>query len=370
MQSFKNCVLLVCFQHSHLSTLKDFISKIYSNYFKTIIFYSNLPNIGVPDINYIDMIGRQTNYVFYDFYNKYKDILDTSDGLFVTTDDCIINVNILNTYSTDKIIYYFKDEEYKPLEQHHGWQWDVYPTGKWNIYRMLEDEEYKKHFDIKMFSGFEADMFYLPKKYINNRTFLLFKLFTKYNVFMELTIPTIINYIEQDKNKYQLATTVFLWGEDRDTRFANKENLYQIFCHSHNLAIHPVRTYTYSEIKKWLIDIFCKEKCVIVEASIENDDKIKNYINDNNYEVILVADNKSSYNFANLNCVVLDTRAQEKLFPNVKFANMKQFGYLYALKRGYKIICDTDINNIIFDNNDLFKNYTDDQLISKLKGYS
>lgn len=263
--SFKNCILLIYFNDSFLVSEVDFIKKLYSNYFKKIIFFSNYNNHNEiinndnnnTQINYVyTNNGFNTHAIFNVFYNKYNDLIQESDGLMFAIDDCILNMNILNTYTNDKIIYYFKDEEYKTLEEHQGWQWDKPYYGKEAFYRLLKDDEYCKNFDIKMFSGFYADWFYLPKQYLTDKFFLLSYLLAKHQVFFELAIPTLINYIEQDKNKYQMVVDDIQWGEDRNIKFANKDYLIYSLNEKKSFAIHPVRTYKFPFIKDWLISMF------------------------------------------------------------------------------------------------------------------
>ena len=258
--SFKNCILLIYFNDFFIFFKKDFIKKIYGKYFKIIIFFSNFNNDyekNDEEVTYVNTNnGFNTHAIFAVFYMKYKDLIEKSDGLMFAIDDCIINMTILNNYRNDSIIYYFKDEEYKSLENHNGWQWDKPYFGKDAFYRLFKDQDYINNFDIKMFSGFYADWFYIPKKYLTERFFTLCFLLAKHQVFFELAIPTLINYIEPDKNKYQNITDEILWGEDRNYKFANKNNLYNSLCEQKNFAIHPVRTYKYPIIKEWLIELF------------------------------------------------------------------------------------------------------------------
>jgi len=260
--SFKNCILLIYFNDYFLVSEKDFIRKLYGNYFKTIVFFSNYNNENEKtddEITYVNTNGGfNTHAIFSIFYIKYKNLINDSDGMMFAIDDCILNMTILNTFKNDTIIYYFKDEEYLTLEDHNGWQWDKPYYGKEAFYRMFKDEDYYKNFDIKMFSGFYADWFYLPKKYLTEKFFFLSYLLAKHQVFFELAIPTLINYIEQDKNKYQMITDDIQWGEDRNVKFANKEYLTYSLFNKKSFAIHPVRTHKFPYIKNWLLELFNK----------------------------------------------------------------------------------------------------------------
>jgi hypothetical protein len=66
--------------------------------------------------------------------------------------------------------------EIKTLDHYSGWQWDARAWGKYAIYQLLNDTEFKKY-NINKFSGSFSDFFYLPKRYLTNHLFRLFDLF-------------------------------------------------------------------------------------------------------------------------------------------------------------------------------------------------
>ena len=107
MYNFKNSILIVVFNSSNNTLNKDIIKQIYNLHFKEIVFYSDYPITKDKDINYIHTNkGFNSHIIFNHFYNNYKRMIDESDGIFYTTDDTIINVNILNLFHSDKIIFY------------------------------------------------------------------------------------------------------------------------------------------------------------------------------------------------------------------------------------------------------------------------
>ena len=261
MNSFKNVILLIYFNHKHLIYLKDFYIKLYGGFFKKIFFISNCNHPEeqgfLNEMFYIyTQYGDNLNRIFPPFYQMYKSELENSDGLMFVIDDCIINMKLLNNYTNDKIIFNMFPSEIKTLDKHSGWQWDRPYEGKEAIYRMLEDKDYYMNFHIKNFTGCFSDRFYLPKKYLNDKTFLLFHLCAKHSVYFELSLPTIILTIEDDLEMYQSIKEEVLWGEDRNTRFANKEYLKESLIDKNNFAIHPVRSHTYPEINEWLLEFF------------------------------------------------------------------------------------------------------------------
>ena len=385
MYNFKNTILIIVFNYSNCICNKNIIKNLYEKYFKTIIFYSDYPIIQEEDdVNFIK-IGRGffLTKVFSNFYIRYNSIIDDCDGIFYTMDDNIINVNILNLFDSKKIIYYKpKNANSKDIicdygggvhnldyiDNHSGWHWD-FPFGKNKIKKLLEDDEFKKY-NIDKFSGAFSDWFYLPKKYLTYELFELFELFSIYNVFLEIAIPSIIHNIEKDLSQYQNFTSEILWGNDRK-QLLNKDYIYNSLHHNHNFILHPIKFNENPDSKEWLKTFFCKDKCVIITTINKPTETIMKHIANTEYDVIIVGDNKTPDDYKTLNCIYLDIVSQKKLFPELSellpynHYCRKNLGYLYAIKKGYKIIYETDDDNIPYDNFDNVLEYDNLQMITE-----
>jgi hypothetical protein len=389
MYNFKNTILLVVFNYSNCVCNKNIIQNIYEKYFKKIIFYSDFPIIQDDEVNFIyTNSGHNTQNAFVHFYKNYKSLIDDSDGLFYTMDDNIINVNILNLFDSKKIIYYksniINDDDRNNIlkgrptdytwftldniENHSGWHWES-PYGKNTVHNLINDNEFKKY-NINKFTGSFSDWFYLPKKYLTDKLFDLFELFSKYNVFLEIAIPSIINNIEEDKSQYQSFTAEILWNDDRH-KFLNKDYIYNSLNCNHNLILHPIKFNKNPNSKEWLKEFFCKDKCVIITTINKPTETILKHIKNKEYDVIIVGDNKTPDDYKNLNCIYLDVPSQKKLFPELSellpynHYCRKNLGYLYAIKKGYKIIYETDDDNIPYDNFDNILQYSNIQMITE-----
>ena len=392
--SFKNTILIVVFNYSDCICNKNIIKNIYEKHFKKIIFYSDYPIIQDDEVNFIEINrGFNTHKIFNHFYKNYRLIIDDSDGLFYTMDDNIINVNILNLFDSEKIIYYkpntanddmnlissgitittdytwFKLDD---INNHFGWWWDRILDGQYGknaIINLMNNNEFKKY-NIDKFSASFADWFYLPKKYLNDTLFELFELFSNYEVFLEIAIPSIINNIELDRSQYQNFTRETLWKDNREN-FLNKEYIINSLNHTHNLILHPIKFNQNPNSKEWLKEIFCKDKCVIITTINKPTETILKHINNKEYDVIIVGDNKTPDDYKNLNCIYLDIPSQKKLFPELSellpynHYCRKNLGYLYAIKKGYKIIYETDDDNIPYDNFDNILQYNNIQIITE-----
>ena len=167
--NFENTILIVVFNYSNCICNKNTIKKIYGKHFKKIFFYSDYPILQDDEVNFIDIWrGQITTKIFDHFYKNYKSIMDDSDGLFYTMDDNIINVNILNLFDSEKIIYYkpniVNDDMYTvhqgittdytwfkldDINNHCTWHWD---NNKNAIHHLMNDSEFKKY-NINKFSG-------------------------------------------------------------------------------------------------------------------------------------------------------------------------------------------------------------------------
>ena len=258
---FKNVVLLIVFNYADCVHNIEKIKKLYKNSFKDIIFYSDIPADDKTEINsevnYLSINrGFYTHKIFKHFYNKYKDLINESDGLFYTMDDNIINVNELNNFTPDKIIYYYNKQtvhDIKKIRKIDGW-------GHWenNILimdKISEDPLFKNNFDNNIFVLSFSDWFYLPKKYLNDKLFDLFELFGKYELFLEIAIPTAIYKITDNENDYQKFNDLVLWNGEREY-LKNKDYVYKALKEDKKLIIHPIKFNSIPDALIWLDDIF------------------------------------------------------------------------------------------------------------------
>lgn len=357
MSNFSNCILLVVFNYSDCVCNKDTIKTIYANHFKQIIFYSDYPLVQDDEVNFININkGYNTHNIFNHFYKNYKADIDDSDGLFYTMDDNIINVNILNLFDANKIIYY-NSSNLDYIDNHIAdWCWWNSEYGKKAVKNLLNDADFLKY-NINKFNTSFSDWFYLPKMYLTDTLFDLFGLFAKHQVFLEIAISSIINNIETNNQKYQPYTDEVLWGDDRN-KFLNRDCIYNSFNKHHNFIIHPIKFNQNPNSKYWLTDIFCKNRCVIITTINKPTETILKHINNRDYDVIIVGDHKTPSDYKQLNCIYLDIPTQEKLFPELSkllpynHYCRKNLGYLYAIKKKYKVIYETDDDNIPYDNFD------------------
>ena len=357
MSNFGNCILIVVFNYSNCVCNKDIIKTLYNNHFKQIIFYSDYPLVQDNEVNFINIDrGFFTHNIFNHFYKNYKAIIDDSDGLFYTMDDNIINVNILNLFDTNKIMYY-NSAKLDYIDNYNGEWWNCHiEDGIKPIKELLKDCDFLKY-NIDKFNSCFSDWFYLPKRYLTDTLFDLFDLFAKYKVFLEIAIPSIINNIETNNEEYQTFTDEILWGGERN-KCLNRDYIYNSFNKHHNIILHPIKFNQNPNSKNWLVDIFCKEKCVIITTINKPTETVWKHINNTDYDVIIVGDHKTPSDYKNLNCIYLDIPTQEKLFPELSkllpynHYCRKNLGYLYAIKKKYRVIYETDDDNVPYDNFD------------------
>jgi hypothetical protein len=106
-----------------------------------------------------------------------------------------------------------------------------------------------------------------------------------------------------------------------------------------------------------------KKKCIIITTINKPSSQVLSYTNQHGWNLIIVGDTKTDDSlYKNLNCVYLGLDEQMSHFPTffdkipLNSYTRKMFGYLYAIKKKYDIIYDTDDDNKYMYDLDLFDN--------------
>lgn len=365
MTTFQNTILIVAFNYSNCVDLSTYFYSLYKPYFKEIIFYSDIPFSSTDNnIHFIDIkAGCFVHRIFEHFYATYFHMIAESDGVFYTMDDNIINVSHLWKYDTNKIIY--PKLTRKPLSAYSGWHWDR-PHGKPAITTLVADSQFQE-LSTAEFVGEFADYFYLPKRYWIDKLITLFSLYGRFNVFLELAIPSIIATIEPDHSHYSDYKGTVLWGSDRNkTRNYNYvKSILQT-----DLFLHPLKFKAQPEALAWLPSLFKQNnKCIVITTINPPTKQIEYYSSLPDWDLIVVADTKTPNNeYKMTNCIYLDIEHQKRLFPTLfdlipeRSYTRKMFGYLFAIKNRYRVIYDTDDDNQVLDSLD---NYTDSRPLKR-----
>ena len=117
------------------------------------------------------------------------------------------------------------------------------------------------------------------------------------------------------------------------------------------------------------------ENCVIITTINPPNKQIEFYSKLNNYDLIIVADKKTDISkYYSTNCVLLDLPAQKNLAPElyelVPFNSYtrKMFGYVYAIASKYKMIYETDDDNM-FKTRDLTYPFSNKQALVSDSGF-
>ena len=111
------------------------------------------------------------------------------------------------------------------------------------------------------------------------------------------------------------------------------------------------------------------KKCVIITTINSTTEAINKHISNVEYDVIIVGDIKTPTEYNNLNCIFLDIKKQQELYPTLcelipyNHYSRKNLGYLYAITNNYDIIYETDDDNIPYDNFDNILKYDNLKII-------
>jgi len=401
MYSYKNVVLIVVFTWARDCVHVNRLRNLYEAHFKRVIFYShtaeNASKEQIADgVHYMDIRnGWNVIRIFDHFASTYAHEIHTLDGVFYSMDDNIINVNILKFYSPSKILHLFSNpawtsmvpghpdnhNEMMDVDTHNGWHW----SGKHinSFKELLKDPEFNVEKYGSKCRGQLGDYFYLPIRYVRE-TFKLFTLFEKYDLMLEIAIPTAIRMIEPNEENYHNFKTIELWGEEYRSALLHKELVYDIFIRQLMLFVHPIKFNHNPEALEWIEDIFSKprqnDKCVVITTINGMTEAIRKHIN-SDYDVIVVADKKTpntfrlqspetyyekteevKYTLREKRCIFMDVTLQNSLFDRLSklipfnHYGRKNLGYLYAILQRYTVIYETDDDNIPNDNFDIFAN--------------
>lgn len=256
---FENTILIIVSNHAINCNNIHFLKDLYGEFFKDIVFYSDICRQGEEElagINYIDISGGWLFYkVLMHFRENFPEAFNSSEGIFYSMDDNLINVKELKKYDTNKIIYEYNTtdpefipiNELKPVDSHYGWHWGVRRD---TIHSLLKDEEFtSKYPSFNLVRAQFADYFFLPKRYLNNTFFDLLKYMYKHKVILEIAIPTVMRFIEPEEENYFKFNNIALWEVADREKLKDKDYFYNTV--KNNLFTHPVKYNSFNEFREW-----------------------------------------------------------------------------------------------------------------------
>jgi len=267
----KNTILIINYNHSIDCINKSFLDEIYSPYFKKVIHYSDNPETHDGDINFMHTHQGWFSYgIFPHFYEKYSELLEDSDGVLYTHDDCIININILDQIDISKTMY---DQAARKVivgefvttgefaSQAFGaalgeeWVWWKSQVGEANLMKFWRSEKWSKY-TPHGFVGY-SDFLYLPKTLFNKKFVTILSDLHKHEVFLEIALPIAVNYINNDismmdSHKYNTINSKILWGD----RSIVHQNLFKWLTEDNITVVHPVKLRSEPALKQILRDAF------------------------------------------------------------------------------------------------------------------
>jgi hypothetical protein len=203
---FDDVLLIINFNHPHYDNI-EFLEKIYSPYFKNIVFYGEQlhPKVNVVAHN----LGWYVHRAIRDAMQRWPNY----KGYICCQDDCFMN--FWNFPRLDKNKIWFHEFWKASLDsQTHWWSWWSYPCGytaSLQAYKKLPKSAIKtlsKNCNPRTFAFSWSDFVYIPKKY--RKDFIrLSKCFDAPEVFIEIAIPTLLLCLDNNASMEKLNP---YWG--------------------------------------------------------------------------------------------------------------------------------------------------------------
>ena len=245
-----NIILIVTFNFDPIEENVELIKHVYGSYFKNIIFCGG-------NITQILKSARNENYKKFDSYTFIDAELNSGfqhyfcmarayemsfnvDGFLLMSDDVLLkywefkNLDIRKTWYFEPIVCDRDLDLNANLENCHVKHKHMCTIAAYNAFGYLEsikngtinvdkeememidnfletlDKHAKSKSSFRKFCFQAADIFYLPKSKL--KAFHYFsRLFVKYNVVLELAVPTILAALDTE-NSYEIITGLYYWN--------------------------------------------------------------------------------------------------------------------------------------------------------------
>lgn len=225
---YDDILLMINYNYEFLTSLNNFITELYEQYFPNIVFIT--PGKEINDSNNHKMIACPESYKGYYSYYCIKRVYEnypSFKGYIFVMDDVFIKVwelEYLNfdipwisefSYEKTKLWLNSHDREEKLLEKNLAWQKNV-----------------RIFYNGKVLGRGISDFFYLPNYFVPDFINVA-KVFYNYTVFLELAVPSIYGVLL--KPKYQSVHFIGLWEEDR-----KKWKNYLYTSHK-QIVVHPIK---------------------------------------------------------------------------------------------------------------------------------
>lgn len=209
----KDILLIINYNYPYYQSI-PFLKKIYRHYFPHIIFY------GPKEDPSVELCKHFKGYFSYEALSLAMKKYPMFKGYLFVHDDCFINFWNLQRFDKDKIwicsggLMVSRD-----LVDYNGqWMWwkSIWGISAYrkvycdlsSAYKSLLD----KNFGDKVLKKY-SDVVYIPAKY-QKETIELCNLCRKYNLFLEIAVPTICACLDYKEN-WEIISGIVLWKDKR-----------------------------------------------------------------------------------------------------------------------------------------------------------
>jgi hypothetical protein len=231
-KKYDDILLIINYNYEFLTSLNDFLTKLYEQYFPNIVFISpgkNLNESNNTNISHNIILCPESHMGYYSYYcikrvykkyPSYKGYLFVMDDAFIKVwelDNLIFDIPWILTfcYKKTKIWFDSNDREELLLERNKNWQKNL-----------------RIFFNGNVIGHGISDFFYLPNYFVPDFIELA-KVFYNYTVFLEQAVPSIYGIIM--KPKYQYIFFLALWKDDR------KKWKKYLYTADKQIVVHPIK---------------------------------------------------------------------------------------------------------------------------------
>ncbi|XP_067682738.1 uncharacterized protein [Haliotis asinina] len=244
--TFPNILLIVVFNFPFYQNL-NFLETIYGIHFRNIVYcgprknsFDEYAKLLTNPVSFIE-VGTGNGWFAHNCLTQAMKMNYNVDGYLYIGDDTLLNVWNMHKLPFDKL--WFINASLLQQSKNYNWHWFKTPVGlkmykaAMNASDVLNKRRLESFLQMlarntKVADGFfhaPSDIAYVPRKAKDDVIYFM-EHFSKFNLFVEITIPTVFAGIEKWENVYKIQGN-YLWYDGKRKHIAKYFNKNHIFLH-------------------------------------------------------------------------------------------------------------------------------------------